>query len=605
MFTTIGNVRPGRSRVGDSRLASLRRVEDESPRLRLVHHAAAFAGFLLVAVYASWPLAAHAGSSVLGNLGDPLEIAWRLAWGAHGIVHQPLHLFDANMFHPASLTLAYSENHLGVAFPVAPLFWATGNALLTYNVAVLLVLAAGGFGVYLLTWEITGAWGPAVVAGTAYAALPFRMSMASLGHLHVLSMHFAPLVLIVLLRLRRHRSWPLVALLAVLIAAAMWSSFTGAFMTFTAVGMFAVWEAVRLRRRAWPWLWRVGVGTVAGVLAALPVLVPYIEVRDRNPDYRHPKSEVLELSATPGAYLNPPPGGPAVRGVYRNLAERFRPARSAGEKELFPGLWLIGATAVTAGAAAVTAVRARRSTRRRLPAGEAAGFFGLLSSVAVVLSFGPHWGARPDGLPMPFALLNAATAGTLLRAPARIAALALLGMTVLAGIGLSWARQPARRVLVGLSLAVLLVEFMPVHADVVEPPARTAAHADLARRNGAILALPTVEWNAQGETIGVTLPRESQHLYLSTAHWRPITNGWGAYFPPDSLAFTRAMADFPSSAAFQAIRDRDVQTVVVQTDLIVGTIWAGVEPRLAAWPGVRIIGRGKGVVVYDVAGAAP
>src|SRR5205807_2131791 len=80
---------------------------------------------------------------------------WRFAWGAHAVVHQPLHLFDANMFSPERGTLALSENHLGVSLPLAPIFWVTHNALLLLNVEILLVLAAGGFGVYLLVWELT------------------------------------------------------------------------------------------------------------------------------------------------------------------------------------------------------------------------------------------------------------------------------------------------------------------------------------------------------------------------------------------------------------------------------------------------------------------
>ncbi len=594
----------GESVAGDRPLPA-EDSREGSRRARLARHLAAFAWLLVVAVFTTWPLAAHAGTSVLGNLGDPLEIAWRLAWGAHAVVHQPLHLFDANMFHPEPLTLAYSENHLGVALPVAPVFWVTGNAVLAYNLEVLLVLAAGGFGVYLLTWEVTGARWPALVAGTAYTAVPFRVSMASLGHVHVLALHLAPLVLVVLLRLRRDRSWRLVVFLAGLVAVALWSSLTGGFMTLAAVGTFALWEVVRLRRAVWPWLWRAGVGTVAGLVAALPVLWPYREVRQAHPDYRHSKSEVIGLSATAGSYLQPPRGGPVVRGVYRDLAEEFRPAYGAGEKEAFPGLWLLGAVGLTVGAAGVTAVRRRKRARPRLPAGEVAGFCGLLAVVAVVLSFGPHYGARPAGVAMPFGFVTSLTGATLQRAPVRIGALALLAMAVLAGIGLAWARPRLRRFLVGASLVALAVEFMPVRVDLVEPPPRTAAHAAIAGRDGAVLGLPTIEWDAQDRLINESVFRESQHLYLSTAHWRPMTNGWGAYVPPGALTVARAVADIPSPAALQALRDRHVRTVVVQTGLTAGTRWDGVEQRLAAWPGVRLIDRGTGVVVFDVSGAAP
>lgn len=570
-------------------------------RRRLLLHLGAFAWCLVVAVYATWPLAAHAGTHVAGNLGDPLEIAWRFAWAAHAVVHQPLHLFDANMFHPEPLTLAYSENHLGVSLPVAPVFWLTGNALLTLNIEILLVLAAGGFGVYLLTQELTGSRGAALVAGTAYTAVPFRVSAAGLGHVHILALHVAPLVLVVLLRLGRNRSWRLVAALAVLVAWAWWSSFTGALMTMVAVATWAVWEAVRRRREAWPGLWRAGVGTALGLLAALPVLWPYVEVRRLHPGYGHAATEVIELSATAGSYLSPPPAGPVVKVPYRELSERFRPATAPGEKELFPGFFLLGAcTATLAGAAAL---------RRRHPPGRLAGpgvtaLFGALAVVSVVLSFGPRYGARPDGIRMPYAVLDNLVPGGLMRAPVRIGALALLAMAVLAGLGLARLRPGTRRVAVAGSLVFLALEFMPVHVTMVKAPPRTAAHEAVARQPGAVLGLPTLEWDAQGALITPSLWRETQHMYLSTAHFRPLTNGWGAYHPPDAFVLARAVADIPSPGAFAALRARDVRTVIVQTRLAAGTRWAGAEDRLARWPGVRLVARSRGVAVFDVTRAA-
>jgi hypothetical protein len=559
-----------------------------------------------VALYTTWPLASEAGTQVMGNLGDPLEGAWLLAWGAHALVHQPLHLFDANMFHPEHLTLAFSENFLGVAILVAPIFWFTGNALLTYNVAVLLVLAAGGFGVYLLTFEVTGCRGPALVAGTAYVAVPFRTSMAGLGHLHVLALHLAPLVLVALLRLRRDRSWRPVPVLAVLIALAWWTSLSGALMTMMLVGVWGIWEAARLRRQALSLLGRAAVGTAAGLLLTLPVLWPYFEVRREHPDYRHADSELIALSATAGNYLHPPPGGPLVRGVYRDLADEFRPAQGAGEKELFPGFFLLAGGTATAAAAAIARWRHRRRPgEERLTAAGIAAFLAVLAAVAVVLSFGPHYGARPDGTRMPFAVLDAIVPGGLMRAPARIGALALLALATIVGIGLSWAGPRLRRILVAVSLAFIAAEAMPQHVTLAKAPVRTAAHRAIASRAGAVLALPTIEFRVPGETIGVTLLRETQHMYLSTESFRPLTNGWGAYHPPSALEFAAAMADFPSPAAFAAVRNRDVRTVVVQTALTPGTPWAGVEERLAAWPGVRRLARDSGVEVFDVSAAAP
>ena len=45
-----------------------------------------------------------------------------MAWVAHQAVHDPLHLFDGNIFFPYKYTLAFSEHCYGLALPFFPLF---------------------------------------------------------------------------------------------------------------------------------------------------------------------------------------------------------------------------------------------------------------------------------------------------------------------------------------------------------------------------------------------------------------------------------------------------------------------------------------------------
>ena len=45
---------------------------------------------------------------------------------------------------------------------------------------------------------------------------------------------------------------------------------------------------------------------------------------------------------------------------------------------------------------------------------------------------------------------------------------------------------------------------------------------------------------------------------------------------------------------------REGTVVVVETDLAVGTPWAGTAERLDAGPGVRLVAASPGVRVYDV-----
>lgn len=567
-----------------------------------------------MATFATWPLARHARTQVAGNLGDPLEIAWRFAWAAHALVHRPLHLFDANMFAPERLTLALSENHLGVSLPLAPVFWLTHNAVLLLNTEILLVLAAGGFGVYLLAWELTGGRGAAVVAGSAYTGVGFRIASVNLGHVHTLALHGLPLVLIVLLRLRRRRSWRHVALLGGFVALQWWSSLTGGLATLIAVGVWGAWELARFRRRAWPELWRAGLGTGLGLVLAVPVLWPYVEFRRLHPDFSHDRSETVANSATPGSYLSPLPVGPVVGGPYRGLSRRFSDTAAATEKQLFPGLWLSGAFLAAVAGAGLAGIRHRRAPGPGRsppppppPPGtwgwpEACGLFALITAAAFVLSLGPHLGATPHGAVMPFRIVTAVIPGNLMRVPARLGALALLGMAVTAGLGLSRCRPSRRRWLVGASLAVLAVEMLPPRIDLVTPPRITAAHRAVAHQPGAVLALPTVEFGPDGVLLFPGIPRETQHLYTSTAHFRPLTNGYG-YLPAGYLDLARAVADLPSPTAFAALARHGVGTVLVQHALVAGTPWAGVEARLEAWPGVRLLASTPSASAFDVSGA--
>src|SRR5439155_21522247 len=57
------------------------------------------------------------------DLGDPLFSMWRLAWVAHQLPLDPRHLFDANIFHPAMRTLAYSDAMIVPALIGAPALW--------------------------------------------------------------------------------------------------------------------------------------------------------------------------------------------------------------------------------------------------------------------------------------------------------------------------------------------------------------------------------------------------------------------------------------------------------------------------------------------------
>jgi hypothetical protein len=124
---------------------------------------------------------------------DALLNVWITAWDGHQLLSDPLHLFDANIFHPYPRTLAYSELLLGNALLALPITAATGNPVLGYNVALLLSFFLSGFGTYLLVRKLTRSPGGGLVAGAIFAFSSYRMTnLAQAQLLTTQWMPFAP-----------------------------------------------------------------------------------------------------------------------------------------------------------------------------------------------------------------------------------------------------------------------------------------------------------------------------------------------------------------------------------------------------------------------------
>src|SRR5690348_2221686 len=79
---------------------------------------------VLLAVVHTWPLALHATRLSRNDNGDAELNEWILAWVAHQLPRDPLHLFEGNIFYPAHDTLAYSEPLIVPAVLGMPLWWA-------------------------------------------------------------------------------------------------------------------------------------------------------------------------------------------------------------------------------------------------------------------------------------------------------------------------------------------------------------------------------------------------------------------------------------------------------------------------------------------------
>ena len=130
--------------------------------------------FLVLAAIHTWSLATGPHLSFQND--DEWLNAWAVAWIAHQIPRDPLHLFDANMFHPRGGALAYTEPLIVPGLMAAPIHWLGGSPLFAHNVLVFAGLTLTALATYWLVRDWTGDRRAGLLASTALGA---RSSTAS------------------------------------------------------------------------------------------------------------------------------------------------------------------------------------------------------------------------------------------------------------------------------------------------------------------------------------------------------------------------------------------------------------------------------------------
>jgi len=179
-------------------------------------------------------------------------------------------------------------------------------------------------------------------------------------------------------------------------------------------------------------------------------------------------------------------------------------------------------------------------------------------AIALALSFGPAAGWSP------YDLFTRLPAMSLLRAPARFALLVMLALALLAGVAIADLRRRLGRATPALLIALALIglsESYVIGFPGGKPPqlAIPPVYERLSTLPaGAVLSLPSYVGTPEAF-------RESDYLLVSTAHWRPIVNGFGRQDPPGHDATMGSVSHFPAADAIQRLCDLRVRYVVLHT----------------------------------------
>ena len=168
----------------------------------------------------------------------------------------------------------------------------------------------------------------------------------------------------------------------------------------------------------------------------------------------------------------------------------------------------------------------------------------------------------------------------MLRAPARLGIVVALSLSVLAGVGVTWLARGRRASWVtALLILVALVELAAVpypHFDAQPFPAATRMLAHLP-------AGPVAEFPYFNRRI--EFPRHAYYMVGSTAHWRPLVNGYSDVIPQDFRAEVDELARFPSRRSLEILDRHQTRYVVLHRGFYDDEGWAALVDRLSAFAG--------------------
>jgi hypothetical protein len=485
------------------------------------------------------------------DYGDPLFSTWRMAWVGHTLFTAPWRLFDANIFYPEPNTLAYSDSILVPSLFASAFFQLGVPRIVVYHIVLLTAMVSSGVTAYFLVSRLTGNRAAGLLSGTILALYPYRFEHYS--HLELQMTTWMPLGLLFFHRLvqnaRRTEGVALGAMLGLQLLSCL---YFGIFFTLYLTGVGAVLLLLSRVRPLRPRLGALAISVTMLAAAAVPIAPPYLQNRERLGE--RSEAENVIFSASWRDFASPHP---------RSMFYGQRLPTGPPERALFPGVTpvLLAAVALVP---PFTTVRAAYAVGLFLSVDAAMGYNAELYPVLY------RWLLPLRGL----------------RVPARFSVLVGLSLAILAGLALARLSQRLSRragwALAAAAMALTIVEYRPALA--LEPvwSELPAVYRPLVGRPPAVIAVFPMAKE--------TSDNDAKYMYFSTWHWQRMVNGYSGNFPASYAELIARMRTFPSPAAIEYLRARQVEYIVLHGEFSRPEDYDKMAPVLDADPRLELMG---------------
>ncbi|MEW6635627.1 MAG: hypothetical protein AB1425_02310 [Actinomycetota bacterium] len=520
---------------------------------RAAEHALALVLYALLSLIFTYPLVFNMDR--VNGAGDPAVMVWSVAWIQHSLVSDAS-LYGANIFYPTDNALAYTDLLLPSALLTAPLYYATNNPLLSFNVLLLLSYALSGYLVYLLARRLlrgrSYALPASLFAGSVYAVCPYRYG--HITQLNTMTTYWLPLILLFMHRYLEdgHRPRDLIFVGLFFTLNALSGLYYGVFAVLMMAAFYTLWHLLRRQRpRAGDLLYGIPVFMIFGALLAL-LLLPYIELSGAS-DHTRSVETVAGGSFVPAAILTSPPESWLLGWTPEAFGITHENRKPVYELTLYPGL------------AVVVLALYGLGKGPRIPYTSA--LYALLAFVIFILSCGPYVPIGDVRVHLPYRLLYEFIPGFgNLRVPARMWAIVMLCVALLAAFGLRalMQRLGGRRAslffaAISLFTALEFLPTMPVDRFIDRgPPELEPAYEHLAENAGPDTVVVEVPFASPADPF-----RETPRMYRSTFGWWRLVNGYASYFPEGYEERRGALNSIPSAESLATLRRLGADYVVV------------------------------------------
>lgn len=516
------------------------------------------------ALVSTWPLATSPW--LVPQHQDPLFSSWRLYQWARNLADLGAHgLFSGNIFYPAPDVLLYSDAIVLPALLGAPLVLAGVPVALVYSALFWLSTFSAGLAMYACARRISGSHAGALVAAAIFTGAPSRIEHVM--HLELLWTAFLPLtVLATIQAFDGDRRGPR-RVAAALAGQMLCCIYYGIFL-LTLWPILVVVEWVKRRGTvARPLAIRLVAAFLVAAVVAGVYAVPYQRARkvvgDRE-DY-----ETAVYGASFGSYLAVPEANLAWG---RTLSGR-------PELRLSPGMLALGLAGIGLSAPSTPWVLAVAATTA-VAAEASRGLWGV--SYPLLRRFAPPYRG--------------------LRVPARFGAVVVMGVALLAAVGVSrlrtWVSAPRAALAVTTALvAVVLVENASLISVMRLPKRAPPIYTWLSTQAPAIIAhMPMPSPDA--------LPgAEADFQYFAQYHRHTLVNGNSGFYPPSYIDTLARVGAFPDDRSLRELRRLGVAFVLVHEQYYptrdgFGHVIAGLDARDDIAPAWTSSDGGAAVRVY-------